>query len=64
MMDDLGLELPYQLVYDGVWTFEKMTEMAKLAYHEGTEGEDDSIYGFYTHDTNYISYFRQLRICR
>ncbi len=55
MLNDAGVELPYDLVRDGAWTFDEMATMCTQIATENTDGFDtfvdggDSVYGFSCH---------------
>lgn len=55
-IQDLNLEMPYNLVNEGKWTFDKMLEMMKTAEYD-IDGDgritDKDRYGFLTHGENY-----------
>jgi hypothetical protein len=57
LIQDLGLEMPYTLVNDGKWTFDKMREMMKSAEFDvdgdGKISMANDRYGFLTHGENY-----------
>ena len=50
MCDELGLEYPYQMVFDGTWTHDKFVEYIKAATSDlngdGTMDYDNDRYGF------------------
>lgn len=56
MVEDFGLESPYNLVEQGKWTFDKMYEMMRAAYRDvnsdGKMNKEDQ-FGLLTHGENY-----------
>ncbi len=50
MLDEIGMEYPYQLVFDGTWTHDKFVEYIKAATSDlngdGTLDYDNDRYGF------------------
>ena len=59
LIEDNGLENPYQLVYDGKWTFDKMNEMAEAAANDlNGNGEVDieDCFGFTGESTGVASF--------
>ncbi len=43
MIDNYSLESPYQLVYDGLWTLDKMTEYCEMV---ATDLDGDGVWGY------------------
>ena len=51
LVTDLGLDLPYQLVHDGTWTFDKMLDYISSAYGDlngNGQADDEDRYGLGT----------------
>lgn len=58
LLNEYGLENPYDLVREGKWTFDKSLEMMAAASHDTNgNGEPDQgdRFGLETHDTNYYA---------
>ncbi len=59
VLEDSGIsENPYELVYSGEWTFDKMYQMAKSAAKDvngSGERDDGDTYGLVTHIENYVA---------
>ena len=61
LMNDVGLELPYDIVKEGAWTFDRMTSYAEtVSIDMNGDGKMtiDDVYGYASDMTNFVSAYQ------